>query len=194
MNSHDEHPLSHPANRAVHDLLASYGYSASPHLGAELWGAILKDLRHEGLPHTHADDIFQQMLTQAAGWLDANRHVPLENPRAWLHAIRRHVTIDYLVDARPRAIDPQHFPIIEIQGVDSDTALDLVHKALKHLPPRHQELILLDLGEGLEHHEIRERMHIKSDGYFRKLKSEAFRALREALGVVMKEWIGSLMD
>ena len=78
-----------------------------------------------------------------------------------------------------------------LADVNEDVSLDLLEQALETLRPRYSQLIRLDMAELLSSKEIRARMEIRSEGYFRKLKSEAFGALRDALKVVASQWIGS---
>jgi DNA-directed RNA polymerase specialized sigma24 family protein len=70
--------------------------------------------------------------------------------------------------------------------------LQLVREAISSLPPRFQEFIVLDLVERREPQEIRKKMKISSESYFRKIKCEAFFALRAALSSLIQKGIDSL--
>jgi type I restriction enzyme, R subunit len=72
-------------------------------------------------------------------------------------------------------------PLTTIEGTRAEAALlEMVRKAMDELPPRLREFIYLDLVEGLKPEEIRSRLGITSQSYFR-LKVESLKALQKGL-------------
>jgi DNA-directed RNA polymerase specialized sigma24 family protein len=71
--------------------------------------------------------------------------------------------------------------------------LAIIRQAEEKLPPRHRKLVHLDLVEGLSAEEIQERMQIHSHLYFKKLKHEAFAALKRAVKAELANGVGSFV-
>ena len=119
---------------------------------------------------------------------NGGRHV--RHTRGWLHRISVNTMTGYLAelsDTEPPASTPLQALIEgEAQLGDNAEVVDdeRVREALKALRPRHQELIQLEMVEGLPDEEIQQRMGIAGNGYYRKVKCEAFKALRARISAL----------
>ena len=178
-----------------------FGNRLPHHLGSETFKTTYKRLSVEGfLDVEHTKEVFSRSLTKGLGHLNRHGGESVRNPRAWLHRICRNETTHYLMEA------DAHDSTAVLSLVEGDTDLfdvtifdqqrvdELMRRALGQLPPRHRELILLDLVERLPAPEIEKAMDIQSHKYFLKLKSEAFSLLRHAVKVLIGKGISSLLD
>lgn len=166
-----------------------FGESVTSGLGREIYATIRSRLRYRGIADPyHAEEILALTLFHAFNHLKDNRRHVIENPRAWLHEIARNTLVRYL-KKNPQFDSETIYQVlegeIELPEFSDEKVLNIVRKAIEGLPPRYQQLIQLDLVEGLSSQEIQEQMSIKSYGYFRKLKSEAFSGLRKAIQSVL---------
>lgn len=179
----------------------------TPSLGREIFGSIRSSsLRSEGLDDEyHAEEIFSRVILDALTYLRRHGGSEVANPRAWLHMIRRRATTRYIqqeshyAHKRGARVLEQllegRLALSEVQNQDQDQdqVMVLVCQAMKELRPRQREVIALDLVQGLTSDQIRERMKIRSSGYYRKLKCEAFASLRKALQASLQNWVGSVL-
>lgn len=168
-----------------------------PNLGRDAYRSILRLLSPEGLgDDLHAEEIFSRALINAYAHLGKHGGESVDFPRAWFLAICRHETIRYLKELSTPTVplneliagnEPLVFPVRH-----EERLLEEVRKAIKQLTPRQQEFIRLDLQECLPEKEIQAKMGINSLAYLRKLKCEAFRALRNALQSIIDQGIDNL--
>lgn len=173
-------------------LTPYFGDRLPENLGSQTYSAIRRHLGKEGYSDdSHAEEVFARTLVSSMEFLARRGGDTVRDPRSWFLAIGRNSTIKYLKELTP---------LIELQaGLDGEICLteagqftedqvqQTVLRALENLSPRHRELIRLDLGECLSPGEIQRRMGIKSRGYFKKLKSSAFAALRNALRTIIDD-------
>jgi DNA-directed RNA polymerase specialized sigma24 family protein len=181
---------AHVADEVVRKALSPVLREAiPPNLGREVYCKIRRRLRSEGLAgDDHAQEVFSLAMLDACEYLHRHSGNEIRHPRGWLHVVANHATLRYLREFKPKnTTDLEPLLRGEVQcEPDSSFASDegvlkLVRETIEDLPPRYRQLIWLDLGERLSPGDIRRRMRISTDGYWRKLKSEAFSALREAL-------------
>lgn len=160
---------------------------------------ICKRLKYEGLDiGTHAEEIFDTSLSNALKHLKKHGGASVAYPNSWFKAIVRNETTRYL-----RQMHSSHLVWLEdvlaggeiitqpSEEIDSDreAVMDLVRDGIEKLTPRQRELILYDLADRFTPSEIQDKMGIRSKGYFRKLKCEAFKALREAVKALIDEGV-----
>jgi RNA polymerase sigma factor (sigma-70 family) len=181
---------AHAADAIVHEAFTPFFTGAlPPSLGREIYLTIRRRLRASRyVGDEHADEVFQQVMFDAYSYLA--RHGgghEIRHTRGWLHRISLNATLHYLSE-HPQAdsSSPSSLTALlegEIQLPDSSASSDLerVRQAIDRLRPRHQEVLRLELVEGLPAKEIQRRMNILSNAYFRKLKCEAAKALREEI-------------
>lgn len=184
---------AHAANLMVEQVLTPFFPEALPPcLGREIYATIRKRLQaSHRADREHADEVFQRTVFNAYLYLVRNGGRKVRHTRGWLHRISVNATSGYLAEISETAPPPTFSSsspldfLIEgkAQLGDNADAVDLerVRKAFAALRPRHRELIRLEMVEGLEDEEIQKRMKIDSNGYFRKLKCEAMKALRAKL-------------
>ena len=193
---------AHRANTLFHEAFDPFFQDPlPPNLGSELFRTGLKQLHAQGL-HNEEDgeEAFSTMMVNALDYLRRNGASTIQNPRAWFHAICRNAVRRYVAETLRQ--DALTFDMLlggESSLLDTglyseERILKVIRKAIQGLPPRYREFILLDLEEALPPREIQERMEIKSYGYFRKLKHEAFSALRAAIKALVENGIESLFD
>jgi len=159
-----------------------------PRLGGEVFLIIRKRLRSEGLFDCgHAEEVLSIALTNAVKYLQRHGGEEVRQPRAWLHMLCRRACIDYLKEVAthdlpklPRPADCE-LELLDSAAVSEEYALASIHRAIQLLRPRHRWLIFLDIIECQSPNEIQVNMQLASNGAFRKLKHEAFLALREAI-------------
>jgi len=145
---------------------------------------------------THAEEIFDRALSKAYAFLHENGGEAVRSPQAWFLRICRNETIRYLIELSPR------IPLESLlEGDEKYTRqpsrsqarlFQLLLDTIAELPPRHRELLRLDICECLSADEIQRKMGIRSTNYFRRLKSEAFKALRLAFKAIIEQGIDSL--
>jgi len=186
----------HVADTIVRETFTPYFLETLPPcLGREIYLSIRRRLRTESyLSDEHADEVFQRVVVSAYSYLARHGGHKIRHTRGWLHRISVNATLRYLKERskeRSRFETPTTTNLTELlegesQLPDDDSAdnnidLDLVHRAIDNLRPRHQEILRLQMVESLPDPEIQQRMSISSNAYFRKLKCEATKALRAAL-------------
>jgi DNA-directed RNA polymerase specialized sigma24 family protein len=180
---------AHAANLILEEVLTPFFPGAlPPFLGREIYMTIRRRLQaSRRADRDHADEVFQRTVVNAYLYLERNGGRNVRHTRGWLHRISVNATSRYLAElsgTEPLPSSPFNSLIEgEIQLGDNADAVDLelVREAFGELRPRHQELIRLELVEGLPGEEIQRRMGISSNGYYRKLKCEALKALRASI-------------
>jgi DNA-directed RNA polymerase specialized sigma24 family protein len=181
---------AHVADELVEKALSPFfSEGMHPHLGHEVFCKLRKRLRLEGLPgDDHAEEVFSLIILDAYEYLNRHSGAEIRHPRGWLHAVSHNATLRYLQEVKSKnlkALMPVlHGEVACKPGASlasEESVQQFVRDAIRGLPPRYRQLIWLDLVETLPASEIRRSMNIGTDGYFRKLKSEAFSALRRAL-------------
>lgn len=193
---------AHRANTLFHEAFAPFFEDPlPPDLGRELFRTGLKQLHAQGL-HNEQDgeEVFSRMMMNALDHLRRNGASSIRNPRAWFHAICRNAVRRYVAETVQQ--DALTFDMLlggERNLLDTglyseERILKLIRHAIQDLPPRYKEFILLDLEQALSPQEIQEQMEIRSYGYFRKLKHEAFSALRAAIKALVENGVESLFD
>lgn len=179
---------AHAAGALVQEAFLPF-FDLSPELGRELYLTIRRRLRaNRYLGEEHADEVFQQTLCDAFSYLSRNGGAAIRHIRGWLHHISRNATLHYL-ETRSEVDSPATTSLDallegEAQLADASSASDdlaLVYQAIAGLRPRHQQVIRLELAEGKKDAEIQREMGIESNAYFRKLKCESYRALRDEI-------------
>jgi DNA-directed RNA polymerase specialized sigma24 family protein len=180
--------------------LSGYFEDLPSGLGREVYGAIKKRLRSEGfLDSFHAEEVLQMALTSAVKYLKRNGGGKIRQPRAWFHALGRRACIDYLKDLTVQSSCSLSSVMDDAVGLSNTTLTDqqvllLLRQAIQQLRPRHQRLIQLDLVECQTPAKIQESLQLPSNGAFRKLKYEAFSALREAFHALIAGGISQLLS
>jgi DNA-directed RNA polymerase specialized sigma24 family protein len=158
-----------------------------PKLGSDLYGLVWRRLRYEGYPDRfHVEEVFSMALINALRHLCQHGGANIRQPLAWFRVLWLRACIDYL---KALAVHRRHnlLPLLEGEILFFDTTLTeertlaAIRRAVKRLRPRHRKLVVLELLERLPSAEIEAAMRLPSNGAFRKLKHEAFRALRDAL-------------
>lgn len=182
---------AHSAEAIVQEALTQYFTTPlPPRLGREIYLTIRRRLRASRyMSIEHADDVFQQTLCDAVSYLKkhggggAVRHT-----RGWLHRISLNATRHYLTAQSstdsPAVVSLDALLDGEVQLPDNSSSGDdlaTVRRAIARLRRRHQEVIRLELLDGLDSQAIQKRMRIASYSYFRKLKCEAYQALRHEI-------------
>jgi DNA-directed RNA polymerase specialized sigma24 family protein len=158
-------------------------------LGREIYLTIRRRLqasRYVGYEHT--DEVFQQTLCDAFSYLKRHGGKTVRHTRGWLHRISKNATLHYL-EARSTVDSPAVSSLdalIEGDAQFTDTSVTsdgmaLVRRAIDRLRPRFRQVLVRVLIEGLDDAEIQKRMKIQSNLYFRKLKCEALKALRQEI-------------
>jgi DNA-directed RNA polymerase specialized sigma24 family protein len=178
------------ADRLVSSLSEYFDDRLPPSLGREAYGLIKKQLRRAGLfDDCHAEEVLSMALTDAIGYL--RRHeggAGIRQPRAWFHTLCRHTCSKYLRRhvtsgtsyAYPLWMEAEA-ELLSDASLSEEHIFTVLRQALKHLRARQQQFIVLELVECLPPAKLREVMQLPSDGAFRKLKHEAFTALRGAI-------------
>jgi RNA polymerase sigma factor (sigma-70 family) len=172
-----------------------------PHLGSEVFKTARNRLRAEGfLDVDHAQEVFARGLTKGLEYLHKHGGPNVRQPRAWFHEICRNETTHYL---KEMAMHDSGSVLSMIEGetdlldshlYDPERVNAIFREAIQQLPPRHRELIVLDLVKRHSPSEIEKAMGIHSHGYFLKLKSEAFSALRVAVKTLIEQGLGSIFS
>jgi DNA-directed RNA polymerase specialized sigma24 family protein len=186
MNSSD--PL-HSKKSPLEQLLHSYGLTSPRGLEAELRGWVAGALRGAHLdPKAHGEDVLQEVLCNISEAL--KRETAIRNIRAWCFKVTRSAALRY-IEKWKHGFDVDQLEELrhELNGSklcqlsessSDEPAYRLFWTAVAKLRPRHRQLILLDAARH-SLAEIRTTMGLRSDGYTRKLKCEAFKSLREEL-------------
>lgn len=176
------------ANEAIQRLGARFNMAGSESLGAELLKAIQGDLAAQELrDKDDAWEVFDQLIVDAFSHLERHGGSAIRQPRAWLHQIRRRATERYL---RNRAHEKRAGGVpleVALEGgaqlpdeIPPDT-LERVREIILSLPARHRDFLRLDVVESLPTEEIQRRLGIRTPATFRKRRSQAMKALREAI-------------
>ena len=176
------------ADRIVGEAFAPFFSEGLPSgLGREILLTIRRRLRAAGryLDDEHADEVFQRVVVEAYVYLVRHGGHEVRHVRGWLHSVSLRATRFYL--SEQSRFDPlTSFSLnaavdVEVQPSDDAKNLERIGEAIRSLRPRYQELMRLELVAGLSPTQIQERMSISSNAYFRKLKCEAYKALREEI-------------
>jgi DNA-directed RNA polymerase specialized sigma24 family protein len=179
---------AHAAGVLVQEAFQPF-FDLPPELGRELYLTIRRRLQaNRYLGEEHADEVFQQTLCDAFSYLSRHGGAAIRHTRGWLHRISKNATLHYL-EARSEVDSPANPPLDALlegeallaDGPSAGDDLARVLRALEALRPRHQQVIRLELVEGLEDAESQKKMEIESNAYFRKLKCEAYRALKDEI-------------
>jgi len=179
---------AHAAGALVQEAFLPF-FHVPPGLGRELYLTIRRRLRaNRYLGEEHTDEVFQQTLCDAFSYLSRHGGAAIRHTRGWLHRISKNATLHYL-EARSTVDSPVHAPLDALLEGDAQLAdgpsagddLARVRQTIASLRPRHQEVIRLELIEGLNAAESQRVMGIESNAYFRKLKCEAYQALRDEI-------------
>lgn len=139
----------------------------------------------------HVEDAFSVFIINVCAYLGRYPATRIEQPVHFLHRSAGNTARRYLDQLRvtgSKVTDPLDEAQVErVAGKDGLGELNRSYlrgeilAALETLPARYSELLQLDLIEELSPLEIQMQMGIGSENYFRKLKCEAFKALRNAL-------------
>ena len=174
----------------------------SPNLGRKTYHWIRGQLFPEGIgDHSHAEEIFDRALSDAYAYLHRHGGDKVRHPDSWFYAICRNATTRYLIELSPNlpleALIEGDKSYIQLQHVQNasrsqEQMFQELLETMEKLSPRHREFLRLDICECLPPNEIQQRMGIRSANYFRRLKSEAFKALRIAYKAALAHGIDSL--
>lgn len=161
-------------------------------LGREIYLTIRRRLQASRyVSDEHTDEVFQQTLCDAFSYLQRHGGESVRHTRGWLHRISKNATLHYL-EARATVDSPAVSSLDALiegdaQFIDTSVTSDgiaLVRRAIGRLRPRFREVLVRELIEGLDDAEIQKRMKIQSNRYFRKLKCEALKALRQEISQI----------
>jgi len=176
-----------------------FGERLPPHLGSEVFKTTRSRLKVEGFSDLdHVQEVFARGLTKGLEHLHKHGGPSVLQPRAWFHKICHHETAHYLMQlahdsGSVLSLMEGETDLLDVSIYDPQRVDELLRKAFQQLPPRHRELILLDMVKGLSPAEIEKSMGLHSHGYFLKLKSEAFSALKLAVKTLIEQGISSLL-
>jgi DNA-directed RNA polymerase specialized sigma24 family protein len=191
---------AHHANNLVNIAFSPFFGERLPlHLGSETFRTTRNRLRLEGFTDPdHTQEVFARALTKSLEYLHKHGGPSVRQPRAWFHGICRHETTHYLMEMAAHdsgsvlSLIEGETDVLNADLYNPEKVGALLRQAIQELSPRHRELILLDLVQRLPPAEIEKTMGIHSHGYFLKLKSEAFSALKHAVKALIEQGIGSL--
>ncbi len=181
---------AHAAGTLVQEAFLPFFTEPLPvRLGREIYLTIRKRLQsNRYIGDEHTDEVFQQTLCDAFSYLKRHGGETVRHTRGWLHRISKNALLHYLEDRSTvdSPIVSSLDALIEGDAQFADTSVTsdgiaLVRRAIGRLRPRFREVLVRELIEGLDAAEIQERMKIRSNPYFRKLKCEAFKALRQEI-------------
>jgi DNA-directed RNA polymerase specialized sigma24 family protein len=171
-----------------------------PHLGSEAFKTTRKRLGVEGFTDVeHAQEVFARALTNGLTYLNKHGGASIRQPRPWFHGICRNEATRYLTEMAAHdsgsvlSLVDGDTDLLDANIYDPERVDKLLRNAIEQLPPRHRELILLDMVKRLPASEIEKSMGIHSHSYFLKLKSEAFSALKYAVKTLIEKGISSLL-
>jgi DNA-directed RNA polymerase specialized sigma24 family protein len=192
---------AHHFNHLVHEAFSQFFEDRLPtDLGSETFKTTVSRLKIEGFPDTdHAEEVVARALSKGLEYVHKHGGASVRQPRAWFHEICRNETTHYLVEMAAHdsrsvlSLVEGETDLIDANVYDPKKVDALLREAIQQLSPRHRELILLDMVKRLPPAEIEKSMGIHSHGYFLKLKSESFSALKLAVKVLIEKGISSLL-
>jgi RNA polymerase sigma factor (sigma-70 family) len=176
-----------------------FGNSVPPILGSEAFKITRSRLSSKGLPDPdHASEVVDRALIKSLEYLNVHGGESVRQPRAWFHRICRNESARYIREVMYDSesvisLAEGETDLLDVNIFDHQMVETLLRSALEHLPPRHRELIRLDMVERLPAPEIEAAMGIHSHAYFLKLKSEAFTSLKQQLKNLMEQRISSIL-
>jgi DNA-directed RNA polymerase specialized sigma24 family protein len=180
------------ANRLVASLSQYFEPPLPENLGEEGLRSIKKYLKSNRLAgDLHAEEVFAAAIANAFRYLRFNGGTRIRHPRGWFHTLCRRACFDYLAFIQPSGAGEENLSAAPNALSDEQTQV-IVRQAIQRLHPRHQRFIRLDLVECRPADQIQESLHIPSDGAFRKLKYEAFKALRKSIRELVASGVGQI--
>lgn len=171
-----------------------------PNLGSEVFKTNRIRLRDEGLPDVdHAQEVLARSLTNALEYLHRHSGEAIRQPRAWFYKICNNEITRYRREAFAQdsesvlSLVEGQTDLLDVNIYDLQRINTIMREAIQQLPPRHRELILLDMVHRLSADKIEKTMGIHSHSYFLKLKSESFSILKNVVRKIIEEEISSLL-
>lgn len=176
-----------------------FGERLAPNLGSVASSEIrcrLQRERHD--VGTHVEEIFSNGITSSLSFLTRKGGASVRDPNKWFRRICWHETTEYMIslDRRNhRRLDDlmEGIQVLTTPPTLSDEEIyPIINLAIARLRPQHRRLILLDLVACKSPEEIQGILGLESISYFRKVKSEAFSALRVAIKALIEKGIEAL--
>jgi hypothetical protein len=169
--------ITEPAHRADvmvwEAFLPFFGERLPHHLGSVAFKTTRKRLSAEGYPDVeHTEEVFDRSLTNGLGYLNGHGGESVRNPSSWFHTICRHETTRYLIDADAHdsaalsSLVDGETDLFDVTIFDPRRVDERLRQAIDRIPPRHRELIRLDMVERLAAPEIEKRMPSKATAIF----------------------------
>jgi DNA-directed RNA polymerase specialized sigma24 family protein len=188
--------LAQLADELVCAAFSPYFRVVPDHLGSNVFKTTRARLKSKRLPSVdHAQEVLQRSLLSALEFLDKNGGSSVRHLSGWFHRIARNETTRYLVELAGEdagavlSLVEGQTDLFDHQIYCPERVNELFRQALQRLSPRHREFIYYDLVRCLPAAEIECAMGIHSHGYFIRLKSEAFSALRQAVKSLIEKGI-----